>query len=100
MSGVTVATMIRSTSRGSRPALSDRAAHLLERALELELVTRFDDALETRVVDAREQRDPAAVLLLGEDGDRARLCHRLHDQYARHHRPAWKVPAEIPLVLA
>ena len=47
-----------------RLAAPDRAAHPLQLALELELVARLDDALEAHVVDAREERDAAAVLLL------------------------------------
>src|SRR2546428_14158735 len=38
-------------------ALADRAAHLLERALELELVPWLDDPLEAGVVDPREEGD-------------------------------------------
>src|SRR5204862_173379 len=82
-----------------RLALADRTAHLLERALEPKLVPRLDDSLETGVVDAGEEGNPAAVLLLGEDGDRPGLRHRLDDQHTRHHRPARKVAAEVPLVL-
>ena len=50
------------------------------------VVARLDDALEPAVVDAGEERDLAAVLLLDEHGDRAGLRHRLDDQHARHHR--------------
>src|SRR6266566_4221974 len=101
---ITTAPPQRSASRGRRAdrrprlALADRAAHLLERALELKLVARLDDPLEAGVVDAREEGDPAAVFLLREDGNSARLSHRLDDQHAGHHRPAGKVAAEEPLV--
>src|SRR4051812_278422 len=86
--------------RRPRLALADRATHLLERALELKLVARLDDPLEAGVVDARKESDPAAVFLLREDGNRARLSHRLDDQHAGHHRPAGEVAAEEPLVPA
>src|SRR5215212_1213691 len=71
---------------------ADRAADLLERALEHELVARLDDPLEASVVDARKERDPAPVLLLGEHGHSARLRHCLDDQDPGHHRSAGEVP--------
>ena len=66
--------------------------------VEREDVARLDDALEAAVVDPGEERDLAAVLLLDEHRDRARLRHRLDDQHAGHHRPLGKVAREPPVV--
>ena len=67
-------------------------------ARQLQLVAGLDDPLEADAVDAREQREPTAVLLLGEHGDGAGLRHRLDDQDPGHDRPAGEVPREVPLV--
>ena len=81
----------------SRPRLAatDRAAHRLEQALEGQLLARADDALEPDVVDACEQRELAAILLLDEHGDRAGLRERLDHLHAGHDRVAGEVPGAI-----
>ena len=79
-------------------ALRDRAADAVELALEVEHVSRLDDPLEAAVVDAREERDAAAILLGREHGDGAALCDRLDREHARHHGPAREVPGEPPTV--
>jgi biotin-[acetyl-CoA-carboxylase] ligase BirA-like protein len=76
----------------------DGAADTLEVTGQLQLVTRLDDPLEANAVDAREQRELAAVLVFGQDRDRAGLSHRLDDQDAGHDRAAREVSGEIPLV--
>src|SRR5256885_7057725 len=81
-------------------ATTDRAANALEVATELEDVTRLDQTLEATLVDAGEQREPAAVLLLAQHRDGTGLCERLDDQHAGHHRAPREVPAQVPLVLA
>src|ERR671911_390950 len=73
----------------------DRAAHLLEQALEGQLLARPDDALEANVVDPGEERELAAVLLLDEHSDRAGLRQRLDHLHARHDRVAGKVPGAV-----
>ena len=77
---------------------TDRAADRVDLAGQGENVSRLDDALEAAVVDSREERDLAAVLLLDEDRDRAGLRHRLDDQHSGHHGPLGKVAAEPPVV--
>ena len=86
--------------RGRRLSAADRAAHALQLACQLELVPGHDDALEAHVVDTREERELAAVLLVGEDGDGARLGHGLDHEDAGHDRTPGEVPGEVPLVLA
>ena len=81
-------------------ALADRAAHGVDLADEVERVARLDDPLELHVVDAREERELAAVLLLGEDRDRSALRHRLDHQHARHHGPLGEVARPPPLLAA
>ena len=85
---------------GGRASLADRPPDPLEDACEFQLVSGLDEPLEANVVDAGEEGQPAPVLLLGEDGDRARLGHGFDDQDPRHDRPAGKMPREVPLVLA
>src|SRR5207253_9454771 len=63
-----------------------------------ELVAGLDDTLELAVVDAREERDLAAVRLIREHGDRSGLRDRLDREHARHHRPRREVPREPPVV--
>ena len=82
---------------GARLAPADRAAHRLEVALERQPVAGPHDPLEADVVDAREERDPAPVLLLAEHGDRARLRQRLDHLDARHDRVAGKVAGAVLL---
>ena len=72
-------------------------AHRLEVALERQLVARPHDALEADVVDAREERDPAAVLLQAEHGDRACLSERLDHLHAGHDRVAGEVAGAVLL---
>ena len=84
--------------RGLSPA--DRTPDRVDLAGQRQRLARRDDALEAAVVDAREERDLAAVLLLDEHGDRTRLGHRLDDQHARHHGPLGEVPGEPPVVVA
>src|SRR5439155_22257741 len=55
-------------------ATPDRPPNRLDLAGQPQLVARPDDPLEADVVDAREQRELAAILLLGEHRDRAGLC--------------------------
>lgn len=81
-----------------RPTLADRPADALQLTDQVEHVTGLDEALEAHIVDARKEREPATVLIFREDGDGARLRHRLDDQDARHDRPAGKVALEVPLV--
>ena len=61
----------------------------------VELVAGRDDALEAHVVDAGEERELAAVLLLDEHGDRAGLRERLDHLHAGHDRVAGKVPGAV-----
>src|SRR5437588_12953822 len=68
------------------PATADRATDALEVATKLENVSRLDQTLEATLVDAGEQRDPAAVLLFAQHRDGPRLCERLDDQHARPDR--------------
>src|SRR5439155_14163027 len=56
-----------------------------------ELLAGTDDALEADVVDAGEERELAAVLLLGEYRHRPRLRERLDHLHAGHDR----VPGEV-----
>ena len=70
---------------------------VLERALERQLVAGPHDALEAHVVDAGEERELAAVLLLHEHGNRAGLRERLDHLHAGHDRVAGKVPGAILL---
>src|SRR5439155_19021041 len=79
-------------------ATPDRPPNRLDLAGQPQLVARPDDPLEADVVDAREQRELAAILLLGEHRDRAGLCKRLDHDHAGHDRPAREVPGEKPLV--
>src|SRR5919197_978997 len=83
-----------------RLAAPDRTADALELTRQLQLVAGLDDALEAHVVYAGEQGQLAAVRLVGKDGHRPRLRHRLHDQNAGHDRPAREVPRQVPLVVA
>jgi biotin-[acetyl-CoA-carboxylase] ligase BirA-like protein len=83
--------------RGHLPS-PDWPAHALELAGELELVARLYHPLEPNAVDAGEERQLAAVLLLGEHQHRTGLSHCLHDQDAGHDRASRKVAAEIPLL--
>jgi len=66
---------------GTSFALRDRAAHARELAFEREHVARLDDALEAAVVDAREERDLAVVLLRCEHRHRAGLGDRLDREH-------------------
>src|SRR3989442_1048257 len=79
---------------------ANRPAHPFELTAQLEHVARLDEALESAVVDAREEGQPAAVLVLAQHRDGAGLCKGFDDQYARHHRPVGEVALEVPLVLA
>jgi biotin-[acetyl-CoA-carboxylase] ligase BirA-like protein len=88
----------RSVHRGRRLAPSDRPAHALQFAGQLQLVARFDDPLEPDAVDPGEERELALVLLIREHRNRPRLRHRLDDQDPGHDRPAGKVTREVPLV--
>ena len=81
--------------RRARLAAADRAANGLERALERQLVAGTDDALEAHVVDAGEEREPAAVRLLREHRDRARLGERLDHLHAGHDRVAGEVARAV-----
>ena len=81
-----------------RLAATDGPANALEIASQLELVAGLDDALEANAVDACEQRQFSAVLVLGEHRHCSRLSHRLDDQDAGHDRAAGEVPGEVPLV--
>src|SRR5881396_602281 len=81
-----------------RFSFPDRAADGFEPALELELVARLDDPLEAHVVDPREEREPAAILLLGKHSHCACLGHRLDDQDPWHHGPSREVARQVPLV--
>jgi biotin-[acetyl-CoA-carboxylase] ligase BirA-like protein len=83
--------------RGRLP-FSDRAANALDVAGQLQLVARYDDALEANPVDPGEERHLAAVLLLGEHSHGTGLRHRLDDQDAGHDRTAREVTGEVPLV--
>src|SRR5262249_39820935 len=80
-------------------SFADRPAYLFEQALDLKLIARLDNALEAGVVDACEESNAPAVLLLGENCDGARLRHRLDDQDARHDGSPREVATEVPLVL-
>src|SRR5436309_5152340 len=84
---------------GLRLSPPDRPPHPLQLTAQLEHVTGLDHALEPAVVDAGEQRQLAAVLLLAQHCDGTGLRERLDDQHARHHGPRGKVAGEIPLVL-
>ena len=53
------------------------------------------DPLEAHVVDAGEERELAAVLLLGEHGDGAGLRQRLDHQHAGHDRVAREVAGAV-----
>ena len=85
---------------GRRLAAADRAADLVDLARQRERVAGLDDTLEAAVVDAGEEGDPAAILLLDEHCHGARLGHRLDDQHTGHHRAAGEVPGEPPVVRA
>ncbi len=76
-------------------AAADRAAHGLDLALERQHVSGPHDALEANVVDAREERELAAILRLREHGDRAALRERLDHLHAGHDRVAGKVAGAV-----
>ena len=78
-------------------AAPDRPAHGLDVALEREHVARPHDALEAHVVDAGEEGELAAVLLLREHGDGAALRERLDHLHARHDRVAGEVAGAVLL---
>src|SRR5207237_6035011 len=79
-------------------APGERPAHAGELALEGEDVTRLDDALETTVADAGEERDLARVRGLGKDRDRAGLSARPHGPDARHRGPSGEMARKPPVV--
>ena len=79
---------------------ADRPARLDDLALEPQGVARLDHALELAGVDAGEEGELAAVLLLDEDGHGAGLRHRLDRQHTGHHRSIGEVAREPPVVLA
>ena len=81
-----------------RLAAPDRAPNLIDLAAERQRVAGLDDALEATVVDAGEEGDPAAVLLLDEHRNGACLGHRLDDQNTGHDRPLWKVARKPPVL--
>ena len=81
----------------SHLAAADRAAHRLDVALERQHVAGPHDALEANVVDAGEERELAAVLLLREHGDGAALRERLDHLHARHDRVAGEVAGAVLL---
>ena len=76
-------------------AAADRAAHRLDVALERQRLAGPHDALEAHVVDAREERELAAVLGLREHGDRAALRERLDHLHAGHDRVAGEVAGAV-----
>ena len=76
-------------------AAPDRAANRLDLALERQHVARPHDPLEAHVVDAREERELAAVLLLREHRDGAALRERLDHLHAGHDRVAGKVAGAV-----
>src|SRR5207247_7937944 len=93
--------------RLDRKLLTDKRAPLTlrngtadadELALERQNIARLDDALEPAVVDAAEERDLAAIRVVGEHGDRSGLRNRLDHQHAGHHRPLRKVAGKPPVV--
>src|SRR5438552_5820446 len=84
---------------GLRLSPPDRPPHPLQLTAQLEHVAGLDHALEPAVVDAGEQRQLAAVLLLAQHCDGTGLRERLDDQHAGHHGPRGEVAGEIPLVL-
>src|SRR5437764_740711 len=80
MSRVTVAQTRQSISRGSSCACASAA--------------------RAASGDGCEERQPAALLLLGQHSDRARLRERLDDQKAGHDWAPREVTGQIPLVVA
>ena len=67
----------------------------LERALQRQFVAGPDNPLEADVVDAGEEREPPAVLLLGQHRDGAGLRERLDHLHARHDRVPRKVACAV-----
>src|SRR6185503_18967453 len=78
-------------------AAAEALAELVHRDLEPEGVAWDDDALEARLVDAREEADPIAEAGLLRDEDRHRLGERLHLEHAGHDRQAREVALGPPL---
>ncbi len=78
-------------------AAADRAAHGLDVALERQRVSGTHDALEAHVVDAGEESQLAAILLLREHRDRTALGERLDHLHPGHDRVAGEVSRTVQL---
>ena len=76
-------------------APADRPADGLDVADEVEHLARPDDPLEADVVDPGEEHEPAVVLGLREDRDRAALGERLDHLHAGHDRVVRKMARAV-----